>query len=97
MVYRLNSGLAQTPIYRDEALRIASQALANNVREITLVCHDTQPLNCHIYKVSTEPCWYIYAPWNDGKDVWAIRSSRVILVGKLAGTIHYDASAGDEG
>jgi hypothetical protein len=27
----------------------------------------------------------------------AIRSSRVILVGKQTGTIHYDGLAGDEG
>ena len=44
-----------------------------------------------------KPYWYIYAPWSDHQDVIALRSSRVILVGKLTGTIHYDGSAGDEG
>ncbi len=51
----------------------------------------------YIYCETTEPCWYIYAPWSDHRDVIALRSRRVILVGKLTGTIHYDGSVGDEG
>lgn len=85
------------PISRDDALRAASEALAHKVRDIPLTCHDTQPTNCRIYGDPPEPCWYIYAPWNDEKDVTALRSSRVILVGKQTGAIHYDGSAGNEG
>ena len=85
------------PISRDDALRAASQTLAHKVRDIPLICHDTQPPNCRIYADPHEPCWYIYAPWDDQKDVTALRSSRVILVGKHTGAIHYDGSASNEG
>ncbi len=85
------------PIHRSEALHIASRALAMDARNAALTCYGTMPLNCRIYKATSESCWYIYVRWNEGKDGLAIRSSRVILVGKLTGTIHYDGSAGDEG
>lgn len=80
------------PISRSEALRIATDALADHARGAPLVCHGTKPDNCHIYCDTSEPCWHIYAPWSDDKDRAAIRSSRVILVGKLTGIIHYDGS-----
>lgn len=85
------------PISRRAALRIAADALADRARRAPLVCHGTKPGNCRIYNAPHEPCWYIYSPWDDCKDGTVIRSSRVILVGKLTGTIHYDGSAGDEG
>ncbi|SBT04599.1 conserved hypothetical protein [Candidatus Propionivibrio aalborgensis] len=85
------------PISRSDALRIASHALVNGAKGGRLICHDTQPDNCRIYQTQTEPCWYIYAPWSDHKEVMMLRSSRVILVGKLTGIIHYDGSAQDEG
>jgi len=86
-----------SPIPRSEALRIASHALAMDARNDALTCFDTMPPNCRIYKATSESCWYIYVRRDDGKDGLAIRSSRVILVGKQTGTIHYDGSAGDEG
>ncbi|MDP2828031.1 MAG: hypothetical protein Q8O37_05440 [Sulfuricellaceae bacterium] len=86
-----------SPISRSEALRIASHALENNVRDVALICHGTKPDNCRIYDAQSEPCWYIYVPWNDDNGMAVLRSSRVILVGKLTGTIHYDGSAGNEG
>jgi hypothetical protein len=86
-----------SPISRREALRIATHALDNNARSVQLICHGTKPPNCDIYNAPSEPCWYIYAPWGDGNGGVMLRSSRVILVGKLTGTIHYDGSAGDEG
>lgn len=86
-----------SPISRREALRIASHALANNARGVQLICHGSKPQNCHIYNAPSEPCWYIYAPSGNGNGGVILRSSRVILVGKLTGTIHYDGSAGDEG
>jgi hypothetical protein len=85
------------PISRSDARRIVSDALAEHARRVPLVCHGTKPDNCHIYCDTSEPFWYIYSPWIDHKDVIALRSRRVILVGKLTGTIHYDGSAGDEG
>lgn len=85
------------PISREQALQIAAQSLVQPFDAESLVCHETMPPMCGIYKCSSEPCWYIYAPWDDHKDVLAIRSRRVILVGKLTGMIHYDGSAGDEG
>ena len=50
-----------------------------------------------IYELTSEPCWYIFAPWDDHNEPLVIRSRRVILVSKLTGMIHYDGSAGDEG
>lgn len=62
-----------------------------------LTIHDTQPDNCHLYNVPAEPCWFVYAPWQEGKDDLGLRSSRVILVSKRNGAILFDGSAHDEG
>lgn len=87
--------LARTlpPISRREALRIASGALADSVRSARLICHSTRPRAYNIYAPHFEPSWYIDAPWNDAKDGLILRSTHVILVGKLSGTIYYDGSA----
>lgn len=53
------------------------------------------PANFRIYNPPKEPCWFIYAPWNDGKET--LRSSRIILVSKETGRVLYDGDAGDEG
>lgn len=86
-----------SPISQREAMRIASAKLENDAANVRLICHSTKPHNFHIYNSASEPCWYIHAPWGEGMDGAMLRSSRVILVGKLTGTIHYDGSAGDEG
>ncbi|KAB2309551.1 hypothetical protein F8A87_09825 [Betaproteobacteria bacterium SCN2] len=88
------------PVSRKKALRIAYEKLAHDVRDIPLKCYATKPPNCTPYlpsSVSSEPCWYVFAPWDNEKNVFAIRSSRLILVGKQTGTIFYDGEAGDEG
>ena len=85
------------PISREQALQIAMQALARPVDAEALVCHDTKPPMGRIYELTSEPCWYIFAPWDDHNEPLVIRSRRVILVSKLTGMIHYDGSAGDEG
>lgn len=85
------------PISREQSLQIAERALARPVDAEALVCHDAKQSMCRIYELTSEPCWYIFAPWDDQNEPPAIRSRRVILVGKLTGTIHYDGSAGDEG
>ena len=44
-----------------------------------------------------EPCWWVEVPSGDGRNGLLIRSSRVIVIGRQTGTIHYDGPAGDEG
>ncbi len=85
------------PVSKNDALRIASKSLQNNVLGISLICHGTKPAQFCIYANLPEPCWWIQVPWGDGKDGYVIRSSRVIVIGRQTGTIHYKGSAGDEG
>ena len=85
------------PIPRREALQIATRLLGTDCGGSKLICHDTKPSSCNIYGAMPEPCWYVYAPWNGEGKTLMIRSSRVILIGKRTGTVHYDGSAGDEG
>jgi len=63
----------------------------------SLICRGRKPASFNIYGSFPEPCWWIVVPWDDGKDGFMIRSSRVIAVGKQTGKVHYDGSAGDEG
>lgn len=85
------------PVSEDDALRIASQSLINDVRRIRLICHGTKPAHFCIYANPPEPCWWVEVPWGDGEGGYVIRSQRVIAIGRQTGTIHYDGSAGDEG
>lgn len=85
------------PVSREQALEIAARALVRPADVEALACHDTKPAMCRLYAVTAEPCWYIFAPWDDHREPPVIRSQRVILVGKLTGLIHYDGSAQDEG
>lgn len=87
------------PVSKNDAMRIASTKLAERVRDLPMTCHSSRPENCTPFLACapTESCWYVYAPWDDEKEVFALRSSRLILVGKLTGTIFHDGSAGDEG
>ncbi len=79
------------------ALNIARQALAQSVASEPLVCHERKPANFNIYGDLPEPCWWVQVPWNDEKDVRAIRGSRVIVICRQTGKVHYDGSSGDEG
>ena len=85
------------PVSEDDALRIASQSLINDVRGIRLICHGTKPAQFCIYATLPEPCWWVQVPSGDGKDGYVIRSSRVMVIGRQTGKIHYDGSARDEG
>jgi len=85
------------PVSQSDALRIASQALLNDGSGCRLICHDTKPAQFRIYANPPETCWWVEVPWGDGKEGYVIRSSRVIVIGRQTGTIHYDGSAGDEG
>lgn len=87
------------PVSKSDAMRIASTKLAEKVRDLPMTCHSTRPENCtpFLARIPTEPCWYVYVPWDDEKHVCALRSSRLILVGKYTGTIYHDGPAGDDG
>lgn len=85
------------PVSQSDALRVASQSLLNGGSGIRLICHDTKPAQFRIYAHLPEPCWWVEVPRDDSKEGFLIRSSRVIVIGKQTGAIHYDGSAGDEG
>ncbi len=85
------------PVTRRMALDIAKQALAQSVASEPLICHGRKPEQFHIYANPPEPCWWVQAPWGDGCSEYALRSSRLILVGRMTGIVHYDGSANDEG
>lgn len=85
-------------VTRRMALDIATQALAQSVVSDPLICHGRKPRQFHIYANLPEPCWWVQVPWGDGKDGLVIlRSSRVIVIGRHTGIVHYDGSACDEG
>ena len=84
------------PVTRNAALEIASRALATTASK-PLIRHAKKPDRFCIYVSPPEPCWYVEVPWDDGKDGVMLRSSRVIVIGRRTGVIHYDGSAGDEG
>ena len=83
------------PLTRRDALEIAAKRMAQT--DVALICHGNKPSRFHIYNEPAEPCWWIQAPWGDGHSDYALRSSRVIVVGRRTGRIHFDGSANDEG
>ena len=85
------------PVTRGAALDIAMRMLAQSKVSTPPICHGTKPAQFRIYATLPEPCWWVEVPWGDGKEGYRIRSSRVIVIGRQTGTIHYDGSAGDEG
>lgn len=85
------------PVTQRMALDIATQALGQSLVSEPMICHGRKPARFSIYANLLEPCWWVQAPWGDGKDGIAIRSSRVIVIGRQTGKILYDGPAGDEG
>jgi len=85
------------PVTRRMALDIATQALTQAMVSEPLICHGRKPARFNIYANLPEPCWWVQAPWGDGKGGINIRSSRVIVIGRQTGKVHYDGPAGDEG
>ena len=83
------------PISPSHAIQIASQATNQAENASEFECSAMQPHRCGIYLTTSEPCWYIVAPWDDS--ITALRSSRIVLVGKLTGMVHYIGLAEDEG
>ncbi len=83
------------PVGKRQAALIASRAVAPNLRQFRV--YGKRPPNVNLYNLPTEPCWYVFAPWHDGKDDLMLRSSRLLLVSKISGKVLYDGSANDEG
>ncbi len=78
-----------------KALQIAQEHCIPELKEFRL-----PPKSLKIpwlYQEPKESCWVVYAPWFDGKDGKALRSSRIIMISKKSGEILYDGSANDEG
>lgn len=84
-------------ISQREAIEIAARKAGARPEDMTVVCQDDGPRRFTIYNELAEPCWWILAPHADGPAAWALRSSRVVLVGRQTGVVHYDGSAHDEG
>ena len=90
-----NSNVKQfPPITKQRALEIAAQVCNDQSGEFE--CHSQKPENYRSYVTyPNQPCWYVYAPWGDGR--FELRSSRVIVISRETGNILYDGLAGDEG
>ena len=64
-----------SPITQPMAIAIVQRTC--NVPKMEFDCYANKPNNCNIYGINPDvPCWYVYAPWNDG--ILALRSSRVV-------------------
>jgi len=83
------------PVSRRRALRLARNACGHDLAFHSI--EGDRPGNINLYNLPAEPCWFVFSPWNDGKDGTMLRSSRLLLVSKLSGKILYDGSAMDEG
>lgn len=83
------------PVSRRGAIAIAREH-STPAHSAFRVC-GRKPANTNIYNLPTEACWFVFAPWGDGKDGIMPRSSHVILVSKVSGQGLYDGSANDEG
>jgi len=82
-------------IGKRKAMKIAKKAIKADTSSFN-IC-DTKPANINVYNLLKEPCWFIFVPWNDGKDGMMHRSSHLLLISKLTGRVLFDGSAGDEG
>lgn len=83
------------PTGRTDAIAIARQRCTQEPESFRI--YRGLPPNVHICNQPEEPCWFICAPWNEGKDGAMLRSSRLILISKQTGEVLYDGSAHDEG
>ncbi len=97
MIRKQHSSIRSFPsITKQKALEIVAQVCNDDRREFH--CYSKKPDRFKMYGViPDEPCWFVYAPWGDGKDGMMLRSSRVIVISRMTGKVFYDGSAGDEG
>ena len=91
----LHMGEVIRPTVKTRALAIVAALCKCDLASLTIF--SAKPDNLHVYNMPIEPSWFVYAPWGDGWDGRALRSSRVILVSKRNGALLYDGSANDEG
>ena len=83
------------PVGKREAINIAQTTAPHRPTPNSI--HRKKPENINVYNLPTEPSWFIFMPWGDGKDETMLRSSRLMLVSKISGDVLYDGSAHDEG
>ncbi len=83
------------PVSKEAALGIAARAIEQASPACELICHGRKPARFAVYASLPEPCWWVQAvPLAGGL---ALQSSRVIVIGRHTGKIHYDGPAHDEG
>jgi len=86
-------------IDKKDALQIAIKEVSKSLQPDPsgFKVYSKKPERLQLYNVTSEPCWFVYAPRNDGHNGIMLRSSRVILISKKTGRVLYDGSANDEG
>lgn len=83
------------PVSKKAALEIALRKLAETAAAPRLIVHGRKPPEFSVYASLPEPCWWVQVLPHEG--ALKIESSRVIVIGRNTGKIHYDGSAHDEG
>ena len=78
-----------------KAVDIAKRHIVSTLGHFSV--YNKKPDNVCLYQLPSEPCWYVLAPWNDGKDGLMLRSSRMLIISKTTGNVLFDGSAHDEG
>lgn len=84
-------------ISQGDAVDIAARQVGARPEDLSVICHEGQAAPFKIYNAPSEPCWWILAPHAADLGALTLRSSRVVLVGRRTGGVHYDGSANDEG
>lgn len=84
-------------ISQGDAVEIAARKVGVRPEDLSVICQDGEPALFNIYNAPAEPCWWIVAPHRDNQGALTLRSSRVVLVGRRTGLVHYEGSANDEG
>jgi hypothetical protein len=90
------SGRAAEISQRD-AVDIAARKVGARPEDLSVIYQNGETAPFKIYNAPTEPCWWIVAPHPDTQGGLTLRSSRVVLVGRRTGVVHYDGSANEEG
>lgn len=90
------SGMAGE-ISQADAVEIVARKVGVRTEEMSVIRQDGELAPFNIYNAPTELCWWIVAPHGDNQGALQLRSSRVVLVGRRTGVVHFDGSANDEG
>ena len=80
-----------------DAVEIAARKVGARPEEMSVICQDAEPARFSIYNAADEPCWWVVAPHADSHCVLALRSRRIVLVGRQSGAVLFDGLAKDEG